>query len=249
MKSQPAPITQMVVTLNFGSALAGLNLVEVVRLYEQAFEADFPVLQPIPPAGPMSANLAQVVGGQTATIPTSWPRLRFSSEDHSYVVMLQFDRLSFGWARVDEEKSYPGHTFMFSEWTKHFEALGEWVTRERHVTLRPQVAELVYENHFAKMVDGSERRLSEMVTFFKNPRQRRLAEFSSTWFEMPEAGSDSYIQVVCETGYSPSGEPGVRLEFTGLSSIGEDGDFTSALNQVHREIEALYYASVSEDIR
>ena len=105
MTPEEAPITAMMLTVQFAPPLPSLNLPQLVDAYNP-FRQEFPGFDQLPPAGPMPLNMSM----QNVFFPPT-PRSRFLTADERYHILFQNDRFSFAWNRLSplsQPPEYPG---------------------------------------------------------------------------------------------------------------------------------------------
>ena len=166
-----APITQVIITVQFATALRALNALEISEIY-QAFASDFPVYEQIAAAGPMPYKLTQLDGTEPVDYEMpNIPRLSLSAPDRGRLIMIQHDRFSCGWQRtvpLGDEDGYPGFAEILSLFASSYERFLATVEEITEVRPKAKVAEIAYVNAFlTRTPDGDKVRLSDLYTFIR----------------------------------------------------------------------------------
>jgi uncharacterized protein (TIGR04255 family) len=121
--SDQAPITQLMLTVQFFPHIQNLNPIDLADLYAP-FRADFPVFEQVPRAGPMPLDVNDTVAEVSFGLA---PRYRFVDNRNEFSIFLQNDRFSLNWGRVnalDGPSEYPGFDSILS---KAFEFWGGYL--------------------------------------------------------------------------------------------------------------------------
>lgn len=183
-----APLVQLLFTVQFSEPLAALNAIEIATIYAR-FSPDFDGYGQGDPAGPMAHRFEQLEDPtQLPPVIATMPRVQFTSAEGNYLLLFQNDRFSFGWQRtgaLNEDPGYPGFATVrdaaFNHYDKFCSALAA-LGRDIPTLL---ASELAYTDAFPDCnVDGTQRRLSSIFTFLRQPAERYVIRgFEHSWNE------------------------------------------------------------------
>lgn len=158
----PAPITRLLLTLQFKQVLASLTILDWAEL-RALFAEDFPVFGQVPRAGPMPTTLGDAV----IELGTGWPRLSMSSADLSRTILIQDDRVSFGWNRVaplTADPEYPGFTAILSDMLAILSAITDFLKERALEVLAIRTGEVYYADAF--IIAMKEKQIRQMQDVF-----------------------------------------------------------------------------------
>lgn len=141
------PLIEVVHGVQF-SALA-MTIVHPGLFYER-IRGKYPVALTQPPLPPIREVLDERMPPQFSFNlmgPAILPRAWFASEDGTYLVQLQSDRLLLNWRRGEKPVSYPHFEQVSTEFQRLYEELESFVADQKLGTLQSDQCEMTYINH------------------------------------------------------------------------------------------------------
>jgi uncharacterized protein (TIGR04255 family) len=141
-----APLVEM----SCGCRFRNLELFRIPHFgkFWSTFQQDFPRVEHATPIAPEDREPFR-----DRTTGLWLPRIWFIDDSDSELVQLQTDRLHVNWRKRDPGSPYGRFRRIAEVFIKRFEALGEFVTRERIGTIEPDSCELTYINHLVRGQD------------------------------------------------------------------------------------------------
>lgn len=247
------PITEMVLTTQFEPSLLALGILDVATVFE-SFKDRFPVFKEVPQAGPMRPDPRSAVTHAISAIP----RLQFATEDLSRLVLFQNDRFSFAWQRttsLEEQCDYPTFEPILEEYISERGRFLDAVRRLPFPEIRPLAIEVAYVNALTLGKEGKRRRVSDVVTFFDNPREAPLISLDVSWTELLRAEEQELrselsgvVNVSCGPGNSPEGDPMLILSLTAVADARNvDWNDVSLFEEAHAKISEVFKSSVRQE--
>lgn len=243
-----APIVQLLLTLSFEPALPDLTILDLAEL-ARLFNAELPVFRQYVRAGPMrtvpddddTPDFQQMVG---------LPRISLATGDGGYQLLLQDDRISFGWMRttpLSGSHDYPGFSSTFDNLMTKVAAVREWA-RARKIDIKPAVGEVVYTDAFLL---SDSRRLSDILTTLNPAAMMSVVQFEYGWKQNWPTDREGFLEgSFAGPGLSPEGLPVASLESTGRFDI--EGDWAAvsqAFSEAHGVMTDTYKALVTDGAR
>lgn len=253
------PVVTVMLTVQFEPALSSLTILDIARLFE-LFEAQYPVFTHVNRAGAMITDPRTITPGGVIEVNAldRLPRVSFSSPDLGRAIFFQDDRVSVNWQRqspLDEETDYPHFDGLLESLNSELDTLLSWLQTNQFPSVVPSVAEVAYSNAFNLQIGDRRRSMSEIFTFFNNPRQAPMSAFNFAWSELvrPVEYSGTEITGVLNMqtgiGLSPAGSPVALFSLTGNSVVTGDWDSLSeVLTEVHDRVAEIFDAAIQEEI-
>lgn len=204
--------------------LEGITVRDVGEAHE-LYSDEFPFFQQADLAAPMPMPLAQpsgVVAGQM-----SIPRLWFLSSDGKTIVQMQQDRIAFNWRRLSspsQEADYPGYEDLKGSFERHFAKGREWARARSFGSVSPSVGELFYLNAIPIMDGGKQRRLSDILAFYRPTEPVRVFGFNIGWNEIVDENFPSTLTVTIQGSVAMDGEQTLNLTLLGQFGLEDVSD-------------------------
>ncbi len=140
------PLVEVAVGVHF-LQLPGLNTVALARLADM-WSSRYPRTKEQPALPPVVPG-----GGQTLTfqLQTSLPPLRLwlLTEDESFLVQLQHDRLLLNWRKVNPDDPYPRYKTLRKDFTELWSEFGQYIAARDYGVLQPSLAEVSFFNRIS----------------------------------------------------------------------------------------------------
>jgi uncharacterized protein (TIGR04255 family) len=137
------PVVEVAVGVHF-LQLPGLNTVAMVRLAD-VWADRFPIVEEQPSLPPVVPG-----GGPTFSfqLKTSLPEIRLwlESEDKSFLVQIQHDRLLLNWRKLDSDSAYPRYGRLRSDFAQLWEEFSRYINAGDYGVLQPGIAEVTFFN-------------------------------------------------------------------------------------------------------
>lgn len=206
------PVVELALAMTF-DPLPGLGVVKLVRLWEQAFREDFPIIEEqLPtqmPIEPLDDSLStSLLSFQLAEGPLQ-SRLWFLSSTRARLVQVQRDWLAVNWRKAGEETEYPRFQPMRELFDDTANRFGSFAEREELGPIIPRQVELTYVNHVRPEAD-KDIKVSDVLTLFDaagNPPQLPSPDASRLAIDYPMMQSGQRIgrlHVTCEPALTKS---------------------------------------------
>lgn len=173
------------------------------------------------------------------------------SEDSKLLVQFQHDRVALNWRRLAPTSipaEYPGYETLKLRFLAELGVVDTWLREGNHDTAVTSI-ELFYMNG----VEIGERRISDILRFFKPAAKRAVASFQ---FNMASPISESapergYISTNCGVGTDVHGAPNLLVNFTGRTIVDNGVSVADSFDLLHDMVLAslgeVFTSSVLED--
>lgn len=251
--THPAPIVQLMLTLQFDPPAAGLTILDWADL-RALFAAELPVFTQVARAGAMPATIEQTA----FDVPFGTPRLHMASSDLSEMVMLQDDRVSVGWNRVAslfEDPAYPGFTATLERAKATFETVFKFLDSRSIDQVRPTTGEVAYTDVFITHQNEVQvRRLEDIFFCVRSIDQFRFSQVSLSYRKPLAIELGDEFDGIIETGITgltptAEGQLAANLQ-TVVRFVIADGSLPSIedrFNLAHRQAQIVYSTLVKPD--
>jgi uncharacterized protein (TIGR04255 family) len=239
-----ATATEVVIALQFGAPLAGLNALQIADLVGRFPE--FPRFTELPLSGPMPYSLGQLQGSEPVDgFVANFPRIGLGSNSGDRTLSFQADRLTYSWVRTSEigqEDDYPG----FDELLKEFEPLvARFVNQLLAMGLENltfKVAEITYVNVIpTRTKDNDIIKLSSLFAFMRPALG--WPPINGYWYSWNErlgvADGVLQVQVNGPVVYAPE-KPAASFSLTGAFLITDHHNLNSELLAVRERMGETY---------
>ena len=246
-------------TAHFGPPLESLTMLDVAAIFEE-FRPEYPSFRQIPIAGSMSVDAIPREEAVETIVSSALPRVMMASADEEFAVFLQTDRISVGWMRqtpLSITATYPGFEEMRKRLDFELSRLQDWLRKNKFPDFAPDVVELAYNNAFDMGTEERRRLISDVLTFFKNPRKAKMTAFNMSWIELmrPEETDASQlsgsIRVQSGPGLAPDGTH--VLLFNMVASAAVKGQQWSGVGatfeEMHDRIVQIFSGSIQPEAR
>lgn len=253
------PVVTVILTVQFTPALSALTMLDVVGVFD-LFKDRYPVFAQINRAGPMIVNPLKGAVFDLTQPDQQLPRVAFTSEDSSRAIYFQDDRVSLSWSRqsgLDEPTDYPGYEGLRDSLLEEADRFVRWSSANNFPEVRPATAEVLYINAFRMDLGDRRRAMSEVFTFFNNPRKARMVALDFAWTEFvrpPElvAGAkdtSGLVHMQTSSGIAPTGKPVVTFQLTGTSQADHTwNEMKRTLDEVHDRIAEIFDAAIQDEV-
>lgn len=242
--SEEPPVVEVAIQLTYERS-SNFTLIQIADLYERGFRGGYPTVQQVPPLGDISVGPQTVQQAIQVISPADLPRLWFISQDTHDLVQVQDTRLVQNWRRADQipgDRSYPGYESVRSRFVESWNTLERWLERHEASPLRLAIAELSYVNSIPMNHHGKDRRLSEVLAFYKaTDTPIKVINFNSSWSERIEE-IDGFVHVQVITQPLPDGQPAMALHLTARCPV-QGLELETALQRVdimHRDVSTVF---------
>lgn len=241
------PVVEMLLTVQFSPPLLNLNLLNIAEL-AGALKEQYPLFNQVDRAGPMSPFHGQ----PAAFIASNMPRIMLLSEDLSFRVYFQDDRLSVGWNRVvglSDPANYPGFDEIFTRFESTVSILQEFVQRHGFDIVGPVVGELVYVDQFVVSDNGTD--ISQYFSFLDPTLTLSMSSMNYTMVSPHEASVGFTEAGVYGPFQLPTGEFVFGLQTTVRFGINEHGwdDLKGPFQEARQHANDTFQALVREKFR
>lgn len=180
MTTSTAPITQLMLTVQFAPPIEPLGPIEIAECYA-SLRNDYPNFEQINRAGPMHPDPSVV----ELQMPFGVARTKLSSADGSRTILFQEDRFSCGWDRVDSltgPSGYPGYDHVLADALEGWSRLRSILFGDRSAHSVPLAGEVVYVDAFASGDPTSgPAPLSSMFNILNPHYEVNLRGYDLTW--------------------------------------------------------------------
>lgn len=222
MPSGP-PVTELAMSVQFNQY--ALTVLDFASCYE-LFGDRFPLVQQAPHLAPIQVGPATPVFQFGTGADISFPRLWMISSDQRRLLQFQADRFSFNWRRIEpltEVCEYPGFVSLAEEFDGYYRELSAWCTSRFHQAPVANVGELLYVNSLPLKIDGTEKRISDVLKCFTPTSRRPIANFTLGWFEMLTPSESGVVTMQAMSVGLPDGTPVIQVTFTGRADLTSRG--------------------------
>lgn len=229
-------------------AVAGIEFrarpMDVVALVRETskWSADYPVVSsqpPLPPSRPVGQPGPELQFMQGAGPSRLWA----VSEDGSWLVQSQEDRVLVNWRKVAEGAKYAGFDAMRERLIK----LHKLLDRPQGVRLSPRVAEFSYVNQ----IEADVRDLHETYAIFQKPERKLPGDLVAERYEavtrlQHEHGLGQVtLTIEPAAGTPPTTMLNVSAKFFAGKPL-EESDFTALVDAAHDASKEAFFAVVSD---
>jgi uncharacterized protein (TIGR04255 family) len=148
------PVAEVAVGVHF-LQLPGLNNVALVRLVDDLWRGRYPrtVEQPLsPPLSPPGSGPMLAFQFQAGSAPV---RLWSLTEDESFLIQVQYDRLLLNWRKVKDDDPYPRYKRLRVDFAALWQEFSSYVGDHNYGVLQPNIAEVSFFNR-VPMRDATE---------------------------------------------------------------------------------------------
>lgn len=235
------PVVEAVAGISFRAR--SFDVVGLVRETSK-WASDYPLVTPqppLPPDGPLgqprSAFEMQLVQGMGPS------RLWSTSEDQTWLVQTQEDRLIVNWRKVYPESSYPG----FDPLRERLARLHAELDRPAGSELAPLVAEFTYVNQIVADGDG----LHSVYSMFQKPQHGIPGHIIAERYEAVSGFDTDHgagqLNVVIQP--IPGMEPSTTLTVSTKVFAGrelQERDFVALIETAHAYSKKAFFAVVLE---
>lgn len=175
-----APVTQLMVTVQFQPFLSGLNVVHLAEI-RSLFADSHPIVNSIGRAGPMAARLGEPPFGAAGMLP----RLQLLKADLSGSILVQDDRISLSWDRTTslaDPDLYPGFEAIFAEFTDASTKIVSYLASAGMAQVSPRVGEIIYTDRIQTgSPEGDAKPLSSLFAFLNPSCDIWPESYNFTW--------------------------------------------------------------------
>lgn len=180
-------------------------------------------------------------------LPFGLPRLQFASADLNWVVYVQDDRTSVGWARTTplaQDPSYPGFSAVLEKALDIFNRVAFFHNDVSSSNARPAVAEISYTDGFDRYnEDGSKRSLQDMFTCFQSQDDFTFNKFNMVFhraLRLDEANGVTGQSQTVISGFhaNPTGEAVVNLHTIVRFTVGDIAETRDSYKEMQARFEA-----------
>jgi uncharacterized protein (TIGR04255 family) len=253
------PVVQVMLTAHFEPALESLTMLDVATIFEQ-YRAKYPVFRQVPIVGTMAVEATPRQDRVETIASSALPRVMMGTEDQEFAVLLQTDRLSLGWMRqnpLSSAATYPGFREMKRRFDEELEVFHNWLKNNDFPDVSPDIIELAYNNAFEMGSEEQRRPISDVVTFFQNPRKARMSAFTVTWIELlrpeerVEAELSGSVRVQTGPGIGPDGSDVLLFNMTGSAAVksGTWSGLDDSFDELHDRIVQIFAGCIQPDAR
>lgn len=206
-----APITQLLLTLQFVPPVASLGPIEIAACSAE-FRDEFPHFEQVSRAGPMPTDPS--VAELSLSIGPA--RTRLSTSDGSRSILFQEDRFSYGWDRIvnlEESSGYPGFEIILTDAIKIWNRLRSIIENE-NADFTLLSAEIAYSDAFEAEHEGVAIPLHSIFNVISENYKSSMIGYNFTWSEPLQAVTGFIEMQVTGPAAAPFGV------FTNLQTVG-----------------------------
>ncbi|MDQ7991270.1 MAG: TIGR04255 family protein [Propionicimonas sp.] len=235
------PVVEAVGGVSFRSR--PMDVVALVRETSR-WAADYPIVTSQPPLPPERPLGQPGSGFEMQMLQGVGPsRLWSVSEDQTWLVQTQEDRLLVNWRKVPTETSYAG----FSALRERLVALHAQLERPQGAELAPLVAEFTYVNQ----IDADVRGLHLTYSIFRKPERKLPGEVVTERYEAVSRVASEYGtgQLTVAIQPTPGEAPATMLTVTTKLFAGRvlsEPDFATLVDEAHASSKEAFFAVVSD---
>jgi uncharacterized protein (TIGR04255 family) len=251
------PITEIGFTIIF-EPINGLTVLDIAELYH-CFEAEYPVLQQVPPlqAAPLEAPFRGNSFGPTIQIvsPTiELPRIWFIAADSKNLIQFQSDRFAHNWRRLtplDVASDYPGYFSTRDRFLAEYNHFERWAQQKFGGAPKPIMGELLYVNTVLLGPPAEQTRLSAVFRKYKPTSIKKILGFQMTWREFVTEGANDVIDVAAAGGAIPDGSPAATLTMNARFDLNNTGRSIQSdrFDMVHAKVHEIFAENIEETFR
>ena len=175
-----APITQVMLTLQFQPFLGALNIVQLADV-RNLFAEGYPIFSQILRAGPMTGKLSELPIGAESRMP----RLQLIKSDLSGGIAFQEDRISLSWDRtalLEHDDGYPGFDAVLDEFLEAVRRVREHFVGIGIGIISPRVGEIIYTDRvITGRADGQQSNLGDVLSAFTPNFAGDAVIYNASW--------------------------------------------------------------------
>jgi hypothetical protein len=245
MEAETKTLQEVLVGVHFDPLPIGF---EGLADWRAMIRDEFPVLQELPQAPPISLVPGQII--QAFSNGVELPRLVARVREHTRFVMMQSDRLLVGWTRgtpIGEVAHYPGYGSLRQHAEGEFRRFFDW--SERVVGVRPKrtFIEVAYQNVMPVTFGGQRYKLGDIFKWVVPSRQ--VNSFNVNWLEVIDGGLENG-RVTGSINLMAFNEDGPALHgsFVGVApvaSTADDYDTLASLDVLHDRALDMYRGTIT----
>lgn len=235
-----------------------VNLMDIADLVGR-FAQEFPIFQQAPPTPPFVVSPVPVE--ITFNIPPDQvlPRAWLVSEDGHLLLQIQPYRIGINWRRLAPstvETDYPGYEALLDRFLGLLEVVKQWAADRVQAALVFDAAELMYTNLIPMEIEGSTRRISEVLSFYTPQTRTPVVNFQVHWSESLTEEYPGWLNCIFAPGaMTIEGGSGMMATFIGRWGLGDVNPselvrrFNVAHDKVHDLLPYLFRSSVLETMK